>query len=78
MSLYEFMERLGVSDEEVAQAIGRDRSTISRIRREKVVPDSQTLLKLNRWAVGAASRKRLRVAERLTWDHLIDEGATAA
>ena len=77
MDLDEFMERLGVSDAEVAQAIGRDRSTISRIRRRKVVPDSLTLLKLNRWAVEAAQRKRLRRSERLTWDHLVD-GATAA
>ena len=73
--LEDFMERVGVDDAGVAEAVRRDRSTISRIRRQKVRPDGETLLRINAWATDVASKKRLLVRERLSWDHLLDDAA---
>ena len=75
MDLERFMERVGVDDEALADAVGRDRSTISRIRRKRVVPDGTTLLKIDRWAGDMAQRKRLRRSERLTWGYLLADAA---
>lgn len=65
------MERVGVDDEKLAQAIERDRSTVSRIRRGKVKPDAETLLRLNAWAEEIAREKRIPRREWLSWDHLL-------
>ena len=70
MELTRFMQRVGASDQEVAAAIDRDRSTISRIRRKVFDPDARTLLRLNCWADEVARRKRLRRSEWLSWDYL--------
>lgn len=78
MDLGSFMEFLGLTDADVAQAVSRDRSTISRIRRKKVIPDAQTLLKLNEWAKELARKKRLRRSKRLTWDYLLTDEVRAA
>ena len=69
MDLQEFMDRAGVDDAGLAQAIGCDRSTISRIRRRKVkVPDGATMLKLDRWAEEVRRKKRWPLRDRLAWN----------
>ncbi len=78
MDLSAFMARVGARDEDVARAIGRDRSTINRIRRGVVRPDGTTLLRLNRWAEGEARAKRLGRNERLSWSHLFDAAGSPA
>lgn len=64
------MQKVKAEDADVAKAVGKDRSTISRIRRGVVRPDADTLLKLSAWAERAARRKRLPRAQWLTWNHL--------
>lgn len=78
MDLQTFMDEVGVEDTDVADAVGKDRSTISRIRRKRFRPDAETLLLLNAWADEIAKRKRLRVRERLTWDYLLSDDDAAA
>lgn len=70
MDLERFMERVNVGDAKLAEIVGRDRSTISRIRRRVVAPDAVTMLRLDRWATAAARWRRLKPRERLTWDHI--------
>ena len=43
MTLAEWMEANEVSDEQLAETLGLDRSTVSRIRRAKWVPSSSTI-----------------------------------
>ena len=72
MRLDEFMEKVGVEDEELAKLVERDRSTISRLRRGAVKkPDAMTLLRLERWAEGVRRQKRWPARFSLTWDHLL-------
>lgn len=74
MDLEDFMKLVGVNDAEVALAVRRHRSTISRIRRGKVKPEADTLLALNAWAAEIAGKKRLLAKQRLSWDHLRSNG----
>jgi transcriptional regulator with XRE-family HTH domain len=43
MHLSDYMAAKGLTDQEVAAGIGRDRATVSRIRRRKVRPDWETI-----------------------------------
>lgn len=43
MHLSDYMTLKRLSDQEVAAGIGRDRATVSRIRRRKVRPDWETI-----------------------------------
>jgi transcriptional regulator with XRE-family HTH domain len=70
--LDQFMAKARLDDEAVAEAIGRDRSTISRLRRGAVKkPDAATLLLLDRWAEGVRRKKRWPAKFSLSWDHLL-------
>lgn len=73
VDLQAFMDRVGATDAEVADAVERDRTTINRIRRKVVDPDAETLLRISRWAQGVAKRKRLRKSEQLSWDYLLGD-----
>jgi len=55
MHLSKFMEERGLSDEEVAAAIGVSRVTVSRIRRSIVRPDWSTISKLKEFSKGAVT-----------------------
>ena len=50
MHLDEYMQRRALKDEQVAQAIGRSRATVSRIRRRKSRPDWGTLEALREYS----------------------------
>lgn len=50
--LSDYMATNNLSDEQVGEAIERDRVTISRIRRRKVRPDWSTIEKLKAWSGG--------------------------
>jgi transcriptional regulator with XRE-family HTH domain len=55
MHLSDYMTKKSLSDEEVAEMIGRSRPTVSRIRRRKVRPDWQTIEKLKEVTRGAVT-----------------------
>jgi hypothetical protein len=55
MHLSAYMTLLKLDDDEVAQAIGRSRATVSRIRRRKTRPDWQTIEAIREWSAGAIS-----------------------
>lgn len=55
MHLSEYMELIGVKDPQVAEAIGRTRPTVSRIRRKLVRPDWETINRITAWSRGAVS-----------------------
>ncbi len=55
MHLSEYMAKHGLKDPDVAEAIGRTRETISRIRRRKMRPDWETLERLKTWSGGACT-----------------------
>lgn len=55
MHLSAYMALLKLDDDEVAQAIGRSRATVSRIRRRKTRPDWQTIKAIREWSTGAVS-----------------------
>jgi transcriptional regulator with XRE-family HTH domain len=66
MHLSDYMDQQGLSDREVAAAVGRSRATISRIRRRKVRPDWQTIELMRSWSNGTISADdfaQLEVAE---------------
>ena len=74
MRLQEFMDKAGCDDAVVAEAVGCDRSTISRLRRGAVErPAAKTLLMLDRWAESVRQRKRWPARFRLSWDHLLPD-----
>lgn len=52
MHLSDYMIANGLTDEDVAKAIERDRVTVSRIRRRKVRPDWSTIEKLKTFTGG--------------------------
>ena len=52
MHLSEFMDWKGLTDAQVAKDIGRERVTVSRIRRRKVRPDWKTIEMLKKWSNG--------------------------
>ena len=52
MHLSEFMDWKGLTDAQVAKDIGRERVTVSRIRRRKVRPDWKTIEMLKKWSDG--------------------------
>ena len=52
MHLSEFMDWKGLTDAQVAKDIGRERVTVSRIRRRKVRPDWKTIEMLKKWSGG--------------------------
>ena len=52
MHLSEFMEWKGLTDEQVAKSIGRERVTVSRIRRRKLRPNWKTIEALKKWSGG--------------------------
>ena len=69
------MDDQGFIDREVAVAVSGgdfqfDRSTICRVRRGRNDPSAILLLRLNRWAARVARKRRLRVDDRLGWDHI--------
>lgn len=53
MHLSAYMAARNLSDDQVAAAIGRNRVTVSRIRRRKVRPDWQTIESLRDFSEGA-------------------------
>ena len=53
MTLDQWQKREGVLNADVARAIGRDASTVGRIRSGKTVPDWLTLERLARYTKGA-------------------------
>lgn len=53
MHLADYMAQRGLDDQRVADEVGTDRSTISRIRRRKTRPDWQTIRRLRQWSDGA-------------------------
>ena len=73
MDLDNFMATNDISDHDLAIAIDRDRSTISRIRRKEVEPSGRTLLAISGWCDGFAKRHRILRRDRLDWDYLRDE-----
>jgi transcriptional regulator with XRE-family HTH domain len=58
MKLSEYMEKNGVSDEALAKAVGRERSTVTRWRLEKTRPDWDVLAKLEQ-----ATNKKVRASD---------------
>ena len=73
MDLETFMTKAEVDDGEVADAVKCDRTTISRIRRDKVAPSALVRVRLDRWADGVRRRKRWPSRFALSWDHLLEE-----
>jgi transcriptional regulator with XRE-family HTH domain len=73
MDLDEFMAKAKALDGQVAAAVGCDRTTISRIRREKVAPSAELLLRLDRWAEECRIWHRWPIRCRLSWDHLLGD-----
>jgi transcriptional regulator with XRE-family HTH domain len=71
MDLADFMDMVGMGDEEVALEVGVSRPTISRIRRRLIAPAAGTLLRLNRWAETTRRRRGIPRRYRLTWGHLL-------
>ena len=55
MHLSDFMESKSLSDQEVAEAIGVDRSTVSRLRRKETRPSWKTAIALRRFSNGAVT-----------------------
>lgn len=55
MHLSDYMAENGLSDEQVATAIRRNRVTVSRIRRRKVRPDWPTIEALKDWSGGVVT-----------------------
>lgn len=55
MTLAQFMELSGFSDNDVATTINVNRSTVNRIRRARQRPDWPTLDALYRWTKGAVA-----------------------
>lgn len=55
MHLSDYMMKNRLTDVEVADGIGRDRATVSRIRRRKVRPDWTTIEKIKDWSRGAVT-----------------------
>ncbi len=55
MHLSNYMELHGLTDAAVAEAIGRSRATVSRIRRRKTRPDWVTIETLRSWSQSAIS-----------------------
>jgi transcriptional regulator with XRE-family HTH domain len=68
VDLQALAERLEISDQTIADAIGRDRTTVSRIRRRKAVPDAATMLALDAWAEGVARAARIPRRDWLSWE----------
>jgi transcriptional regulator with XRE-family HTH domain len=69
MNLAAFMKQVGATGEDVALAVGRDRATISRIRRGLQAPSFGTLMLLNEWARNRSAALDLKPHERLEWPH---------
>jgi transcriptional regulator with XRE-family HTH domain len=55
MHLSNFMAERKLTDDQVAEAIGRTRATVSRIRRRKVRPDWDTIQALREFSEGLVS-----------------------
>jgi transcriptional regulator with XRE-family HTH domain len=55
MHLSSFMAERKLTDDQVAEAIGRTRATVSRIRRRKVRPDWDTIQALREFSDGLVS-----------------------
>lgn len=55
MHLSDYMAQRGLSDETVAEAIKRNRVTVSRIRRRKVRPDWATIEAIKEYTGGACT-----------------------
>jgi transcriptional regulator with XRE-family HTH domain len=53
MHLSDYMAQRNLTDDQVAEAINRNRVTVSRIRRRKVRPDWQTIESLRVFSNGA-------------------------
>jgi plasmid maintenance system antidote protein VapI len=53
MTLEQFMRETGTSDTALAQAIGRDRTFVSRLRRGLVKPSLDTAVAIERFSDGA-------------------------
>lgn len=65
-----FMALVGATDASVADATKLSRSAVWRLRTGKRKPTGETMLRLNAWASQMASKKRVTVADRLSWDGL--------
>jgi transcriptional regulator with XRE-family HTH domain len=52
MHLSTFMQSKNLTDDQVAEAIGKTRATVSRIRRRKVRPDWETIQRLRVFTKG--------------------------
>ena len=57
MHLAAFMTEAGLSDAEVAQKINRNRATVSRYRRGKLVPDWPTIGRIKAITGGAVTER---------------------
>lgn len=55
MHLSDYMEAKGLSDDEVATAIGVDRSTVSRLRRSETRPSWKTSLAIREFTNGTVT-----------------------
>jgi len=70
MGLQSFLDRVDVSQTELADTLGMCQSRISDIALAKVDPRLSEVLAIQRWAKVIAKRKKLRKAERLSWSYL--------
>jgi transcriptional regulator with XRE-family HTH domain len=75
MDLDSFLDLVGAKNQELAEALGMNRSTIWRIRHREVIPKAATALAILRWAEVKAREKRLPVRDRLTFEALVEERA---
>ncbi len=57
MQLATFMSEAGLSDAEIALKIGRDRATVSRYRRGKLVPDWPTIRRIKELSGGIVTER---------------------
>ena len=55
MHLADYMEANGLSDQDVAEAIGVDRSTVSRLRRGETSPSKKTRIAIREMTNGAVT-----------------------
>jgi DNA transposition AAA+ family ATPase len=65
-----FLDRLDLTQEQCASGAGVDQATVSRVVNGRGSPSSATLARIKRWADRQASRQKLPMDQRLTWDDL--------
>lgn len=72
MELREFREAIGLTLQEVADAIDSNVASISRLERNLHETRHSLVQKVSEWAEEERKRRRLPASYRLTWEYLLE------